>query len=132
MILRTVLCVCALRIDAVAIGKLFQETRFLRETAGIDGAIISDGERVAHVLHGTCDAVMSVVSSVQSDARMAEPTLLATQDTEVARRTWPLSGWKAGWTTPDVLDAMIAVAATAPDGALPENLQALLGRCDLL
>jgi hypothetical protein len=132
MTIRTALCVSTLRIDAAAIGKLFQETRSLREAAGIDGAIISDGERVAHILYGEPKAVMSVVASVRSDDRMAEPTLLETQDATDGRRAWPLSGWKAGWTTPEVLDAMIAVAASPAKSGLPESLQAMLGQCDLL
>ncbi|MCW5640762.1 MAG: hypothetical protein KIT63_01550 [Rhodoferax sp.] len=132
MIIRTILCVCALRIDAVAIGKLFQETRALRGAAGIDGAIISDGERVAHLLVGMRDAVDSVVMQLRSDARMAEPMLLAMQDIETDHRPWPLAGWKAGWATPDVLDTMAAVAKSQSDGHLPDTLQALLGRCDLL
>jgi hypothetical protein len=132
MIIRTVLCVCTLRIEAVAIGRLFQETRSLREAAGINGAIISDGERVAHVLHGAGDAVLSVVSHIRSDARMDAPLLLTTQDADGPHRPWPLSGWKAGWATPEVLDAMMAVAALpAPDG-LAQALQGLLGQCDLL
>ncbi len=131
--MRTVLCVCALRIDAVAIGKLFQETRALRRAAGIDGAIISDGERVAHLLVGAPAAVESVVCQVRSDARMAEPLLLAMQDLEAEGPAWTLSGWKAGWATPDVLDTMTDVAKShADDGALTATLQALLGRCDLL
>ncbi len=131
MILRTILCVGQLQIDATSIGTLFRETRSLCEAAKILGAIVSDGERIAHVLHGPQDRVMQVLARTSTDPRLSETAILAQLDVDDDGTKWPLSGWKAGWATPDVLDEMTSWSHSGSADAFPVCLS-LLGRCDLL
>ena len=131
MTLRTVLCLSTLRIDATALGSLFRETRSMGQAAGIQGAVVSDGERLAHVLHGPVAAVIDVLNHLNADDCLAETTVLAKQDVAQDTSAWPLSGWKAGWATPELLDAIIARAGPDATDAPASCLQLLL-QCDLL
>ncbi len=120
-----------LRIDATAVGAFFREARAAGETAGIQGAIVSDGERVAHVLHGVPDRVTAMLTAILADERLANVTTSIIQEAEHHDGLWPLLGWKTGWATPELLDALVAESAQAPDDPLTPCMQLLL-QCDLL
>ncbi|MEO7937793.1 MAG: hypothetical protein ABIR55_04155, partial [Burkholderiaceae bacterium] len=70
MTIRTVLCMSTLQIDATAVGKLFRETRAAGESTGTHGAIVSDGDRVAHMLHGVPEQISVMLNQILSDERL--------------------------------------------------------------
>ena len=131
MTYRTLLCKSALRIDATAVGTLFRETRATGEKIGIQGAIVSDGERVAHVLHGMPDRINTMLTQILADERLSNVHITTIQDIAQDCGSWPLSGWKAGWATPELLDAIVAESTRNPANTLAPCLQ-LLQQCDLL
>lgn len=131
MIVRSTLSIAALRIDATGIGALFRETRALGDDTGIKGVIVSDGERVAHILHGAPENVEEVIRHISADQRLADLIILAQQEVDDNGTAWPLSGWKAGWATPDVLCEMRSSAAGDPKHAVASCL-GLLAQCELL
>lgn len=128
---RTILCLSNLRIDATSIGALFRETRTTGNAAGLQGAIVSDGERVVHFLHGAPMAVMSMFTSVRTDARFVGTTLMASRDMQLDKSEWPTSGWKAGWATIELMDAILTDVPPGSLCALAPKLL-LLRQCDLL
>lgn len=131
MTFRTLLCMSNLRIDATAVGTLFRETRATGEETGIQGAIVSDGERVAHVLHGLPDRVTAMLTRIIEDERLAVVHTTTIQDVPFYDGSWPLAGWKAGWATPELLDAIVTESAYAPTNTMTPCLH-LLQQCDLL
>lgn len=120
-----------LRIDASVIGALFRETRTAGETAGIKGAIVSDGERVAHVLHGVAERVTAMMTGIVADERLADVRTSTIQDAACDDGSWLISGWTTGWATPELMDAFVAESAQAPSNPLAPCMQLLL-QCDLL
>ena len=131
MTFRSLLCLSTLRIDATAVGALFRETRVAGEQTGIQGAVVSDGERVAHVMHGVPERVSAMLTRILSDVRLADAHATTIQDVAHDDGRWPLSGWKAGWATPELLDAIVAESARGPNMTLTPFVL-LLKQCDLL
>lgn len=120
-----------LRVDASVIGALFRETRVTGESTGIKGAIVSDGERVAHVLHGAPERVAAMLTRILADERLADVTTSTIQDAPCDDGTWLLSGWTTGWATPELIDAFIVESAQTQSHPLTPCMQLLL-QCDLL
>lgn len=131
MTFRTFLCLSTLRIDATAVGKLFRETRAAGVETGIQGAIVCDGERVAHVLHGVPERVAAMLSRILVDDRLGDVQTTTIQDAAQDDGSWPLSGWKAGWASPESLDAVAAESAPGTIDKLTPCLR-MLQQCDLL
>lgn len=128
---QTVVCLSTLQIDATAIGALFRETRATGEAAGIQGAIVSDGDRVAHMLHGAPERVMAMLDRIRADERFSNATTSMIQNGAHDAGLWLLSGWKAGWATSDLMDGIVAESSHASNDMLTPCMRLLL-RCDLL
>ena len=128
---RTLLCMSTLRIDASVIGALFRETRVTGESTGIKGAIVSDGERVAHVLHGVPERVTAMLAQILADERLADVTTSTILDAAHDDGTWLISGWTTGWATPELIDAFVADSVQETGNPLAPCMQLLL-QCDLL
>lgn len=131
MTIRTVLCVSTLQIDATAAGKLFRETRAVGDSTCTQGAIVSDGDRVAHMLHGAPERISVMLNQILSDERLRNVKTSIIRDCAHDDGTWLLAGWKTGWATPELLDAILIEPTQASDNPLKPYMQALL-QCDLL
>ena len=110
-----------------AVAEIFKRTREAHRRLAIGGAMLFDGERFGYGLVGTAAEVAAAVDVVQSDGRETGLRLLSSIDGAIPAG-WPAKGWRSGWTEPDALAELAALAVD--DG--PRGVDALASWAELL
>lgn len=77
---------------------------------GIEGILLFDGHRFAHLLHGPTDAVRGVMRSIAADTRHERLKVLVVRPLPA---TPALQGWTAGYCEHDALDRLDSASLDA-------------------